>query len=154
MSQPTQPEVFVQKEGEGSKADGEKLDRFDLLPWDIIMEVAELYGIGTRKYDDRDWEKGMSWGRLIRAAMSHFAKFMMRRKYDPVDGQRHIISFIWCGIALAYYEKHGIGTDDRPHIPKADKVADYISKLPMTQKEFNDYELAQAAFVERKDAYK
>ncbi len=148
LNQRTQ-EVFVSDTKHGAtKADGEKLDRFDLLPWDIIMELAELYGIGARKYDDRNWEKGMSWGRLIRALFSHMAKFLLRRKYDPVDGQRHIISVIWCGVALAYYEKHEIGTDDRAHVPKAvlELAETYVSSPPMTKKEITDYELAQAEY--------
>ena len=146
-------EVFVDDVKGATKADGEKLDRFDLLPWDIIMEVAELYGIGARKYDDRNWEKGMSWGRLIRALFSHMAKFLLRRKYDPVDGQRHIISVIWCGIALAYYEKHELGTDDRAKVPKAlDGLVHSLTgvNLPMTQKEISDYERSQAAYNEGK----
>ena len=112
---------------QGKKHDKEKLDRFDLippdilleltkicdLPPDIIKELAELYGLGAKKYDDRNWQNGFKWGRVIRALHSHLAKWQIGEKYDKEDGQRHLISVIWCAIALAWFEKHNIGEDDR-----------------------------------------
>lgn len=97
----------------GKKNDQGKLARFDLIPADITWEIAELYGIGAKKYEDNNWRKGMNWGRLIRALESHLTKFKCGQMYDVEDGQRHIISVAWCAIALAWYEMHGIGNDDR-----------------------------------------
>lgn len=98
---------------QGTKHDKEKLDRFDLIPPDILLELAELYGMGAKKYDDRNWQKGFKWGRVIRALMSHLTLWLMGEKCDKEDGQRHLISVIWCAIALAWFEKHNIGEDDR-----------------------------------------
>lgn len=98
---------------QGTKHDKEKLDRFDLIPPDILLELAELYGMGAKKYDDRNWQKGFKWGRVVRALMSHLVRWLMGEKYDKEDGQRHLISVIWCAIALAWFEKHNIGEDDR-----------------------------------------
>lgn len=97
----------------GIKHDNEKLDRFDLIPPDILLELAELYGLGAKKYDDRNWQKGFKWGRVIRALKSHLTRWEIGEKYDKEDGQRHLISVIWCAFALAWFEKHNIGEDDR-----------------------------------------
>ena len=99
----------------GTKHDKEKLDRFDLIPPDILLELAELYGMGAKKYDDRNWQKGFKWGRVVRALLSHLTRWLMGEKHDKEDGQRHLISVIWCAIALAWFEKHNIGEDDRWH---------------------------------------
>lgn len=100
---------------DGTKHDKEKLDRFDLIPPDILLELAELYGLGAKKYDDRNWQKGFKWGRVVRALLSHLMRWLAGEKYDREDGQRHLISVIWCAIALAWFEKHNIGEDDRWH---------------------------------------
>lgn len=115
MSDSQALEMFGGPIEEGTKHDKEKLDRFDLIPPDILLELAELYGMGAKKYDDRNWQKGMKWGRVVRALLSHLTLWLMGEKYDKKDGQRHLISVIWNGITLAWYEKHNIGEDDRWH---------------------------------------
>jgi hypothetical protein len=70
-----------------------------------ILEVGEVYAIGARKYAARNWEKGMDFGRLFSAGMRHLLKLMyLGEKTDPVDGQHHISSVIWCAVALHHFE--------------------------------------------------
>jgi hypothetical protein len=36
---------------------GSKPERFDLLPWPALEEVARVYAFGATKYDDHNWHK-------------------------------------------------------------------------------------------------
>jgi|TARA_R110000744_G_scaffold155563_2_gene270904 hypothetical protein len=106
--------------GEGTKFDkGEDKLRYDLIPVYPLAELARVYTIGAKKYDDRNWEKGLHWGRVFRALCSHAWKWWGGEKYDSEDGQHHLASVAWCALALIEYERTSKGTDDREiHIDK------------------------------------
>lgn len=87
--------------------------RFDLFPPEAMFATAEVFEIGSHKYDDRNWELGMSWGRVFGAMMRHAWKFWMGERYDKEDGQEHLASVIWCAMVLLTYEHRKLGTDDR-----------------------------------------
>ena len=96
----------------GRKDDTGKL-RFDLLPVFPLLKIAEVYTIGAKKYADRNWEKGMAWGRIFAAMMRHAWKWWGGEKTDPMDGQHHLASVAWCAMALMEYEEKQKGEDDR-----------------------------------------
>ena len=98
---------------EGRKDDTGKL-RFDLLPVRPLEEVARVYTIGAAKYADRNWEHGLSWGRVFAAMMRHAWAFWRRERTDAVDGQHHLASVVWCAMALMEYERTHPELDDRP----------------------------------------
>lgn len=98
---------------EGTKHDEGKL-RWDLLPVRPLEEVVKVYTIGAKKYEDRNWEKGLRWGRVFRALMSHAWKWWRGEKYDQEDGQHHLASVAWCALALMEYEETHPELDDRP----------------------------------------
>lgn len=97
---------------EGRKDDKEKI-RMDLLPPEFIEAVAVILTFGANKYEDRNWEKGMSWGRVFGALMRHLWKWWGGEDKDPETGYSHL----WhaaCNIAfLVAYENRKIGVDDR-----------------------------------------
>lgn len=97
---------------EGTKFDVGK-PRYDLIPSEPLEALANLYGIGAKKYAERNWEKGMTWGRVFRALCSHTWKWWRGETYDKEDGQHHLIAVAWCAFALYTYEMRKIGTDDR-----------------------------------------
>jgi len=88
--------------------------RFDLIPPEPLWALADLYTKGAEKYEDRNWEKGMRWGRVFAALMRHAWKWWSGEEYDPEDGQHHLISVAWCAFALYTYFIRKIGEDDRP----------------------------------------
>lgn len=105
-------------------AKGSKLARFDLLPWDALWQVAEMFGRGARKYADRNWEKGYSWGLSHAALGRHFAAYMMGEDYDahlptcPADCVEHteglhIVAVAWHALVLVAFKLRGRGTDSR-----------------------------------------
>lgn len=97
---------------EGRKNDNEKF-RYDLIPPGPLNLVAEVYTIGARKYDDRNWEKGIKWGRIFAAMMRHAWAFWRGEQLDPVDGQHHLASVVWCAFALMEYETTHPELDNR-----------------------------------------
>lgn len=97
---------------EGKKFDAGKL-RFDLLPVEPLRKVAEVYTIGAKKYDDRNWEKGLQWGRVFAAMQRHAWSWWNREQKDAVDGQHHLASVVWCALALMEYEQTHPELDDR-----------------------------------------
>lgn len=78
------------------------------------MELARVYTIGAAKYADRNWEKGIQYGRIFAALMRHAWKWWNGEQCDPVDGQHHLSSVAWCAFALMEYEKTHPEKDDRP----------------------------------------
>jgi hypothetical protein len=103
---------------EGVKDDSQKLDRYDLIPPEALAALAELYGRGAKKYADRNWEMGITFGRVFRAMMSHAWKWWRGEEFDPQDGQHHLDSVAWCAFALRTYVARGMTQfDDRHVIP-------------------------------------
>lgn len=100
---------------EGRKDDQDKL-RYDLIPVRPLAEVARVYTIGAKKYDDNNWRKGLKWGRVFAAMMRHAWAWMRGERFDPVDGQHHLASVCWCALALMEYEDTHPELDDRADI--------------------------------------
>lgn len=96
----------------GHKNDADKL-RYDLLPPGPLSQLAEVYTKGAAKYEDRNWEKGLAWGRVFAAMMRHAWAFWRGESHDPEDGQHHLASVAWCAFALMEYEKTHPELDDR-----------------------------------------
>lgn len=102
----------------GRKDDTGKL-RFDLFPVKALEAVASVYTMGAAKYADRNWETGIKYGRVFAALMRHAWKWWRGETYDEVDGQHHLSSVVWCGLALLHYDLHQRykDFDDRPGGP-------------------------------------
>ncbi len=101
-------------------AKGQKRARFDLLPWEELWDVAELYGIGATKYAEHNWRKGYKWGLSMQALHRHLAQFWNGESLDPETKCHHLTSVIFHALAMLYFEKHFPELDDRPKsAPKA-----------------------------------
>ena len=64
---------------------GQKLARFDLIPPIPLERLAEQYGRGARKYEERNWERGYNWSLSYAAAMRHLNAFWAGEDYDDDD---------------------------------------------------------------------
>ena len=97
----------------GKKWDKGKL-RYDLLPADSLEELAKVYTVGADKYSDRNWERGMSWGRVFGAIMRHAWAFWRGEENDPETGINHMAHAAWNCFALIAYSKRDMREfDDR-----------------------------------------
>jgi hypothetical protein len=98
---------------QGRKDDAGRL-RFDLIPAYQLQELARVYTIGAAKYADRNWEKGIAYGRVYAAMLRHAIAWWRGERDDPDDGQHHLAAVAWCALALIELERTHTELDDRP----------------------------------------
>ena len=98
---------------EGQKFDSNKL-RYELLPPELLEEVARVLTFGAHKYSTRNWELGMAWSRPFAALMRHMWAWWRGEDKDPETGYSHLSHAACCIAFLVSYEARNVGTDDRP----------------------------------------
>ncbi len=111
----------LQKNGNFQILSGIKYDqdkpRYALLPWDALEEVAKTMTYGASKYEERNWERGMSWDRPFSAAMRHLVAFWQKGEdIDPESGCCHLACAACNILFLLAYHLRGIGKDNRPKV--------------------------------------
>lgn len=97
---------------EGRKDDGGKA-RYDLIPPELLEATAAVLTFGAAKYGERNWEKGMNWGRPFAALMRHMWAWWRGEKADPETGMSHLWHASCCIAFLIAFEQRKIGGDDR-----------------------------------------
>lgn len=95
-------------------AKGQKLARFDLLPADALRQVAEHYGKGAAKYEDRNWERGYDWSLSFSAMQRHAWQWWNGEDVDEETGSSHLAAVIFHALALLTFDKTHPELDDRP----------------------------------------
>lgn len=84
LGKPSEP---PKSEGNDAKWDGGKLE-LDLVPLQIVSDIAEVRMYGTRKYGDpENWRK-VELRRYVNAMLRHMVEFV--RDYDSVDKESGI----------------------------------------------------------------
>lgn len=89
--------------------------RYDLVEPVAHEEMVKVLTMGAEKYEDRNWEKGMSWSDVIASLKRHVAAIEKREDYDKESGLLHA-AHVACNahFLTAYYRIYPQG-DDRPH---------------------------------------
>jgi hypothetical protein len=113
--------------------------RFDLVPPEFELAVAEHYRRGGMKYLPRNWERGMSWMACAASLRRHYNAWMLGEDYDPETGSHHMIGVAWNAIALFVYFVRGIGADDRV---KAARKNDLFLPVPAALQALEDKKVA------------
>lgn len=103
---------MTEADGGGLRFDDGK-PRYDLIPPEAIEELARVYTVGAKKYAPRNWERGMSWGRVFGSLMRHCWKFWRGEAIDEETGCHHMALAAWNCFALFTYDRRQIGEDDR-----------------------------------------
>lgn len=106
----------------GAKFDDNKV-RLDLVPPELIFAVGDILTFGAKKYADRNWERGMDWGRVFGALMRHLWKWwggalpttenFLFGNLDDETGKSHLWHAACCIAFLIAYESRGVGNDTR-----------------------------------------
>lgn len=101
-----------QSQNSARRDDASKL-RMDLIPPEILTGFSRAATYGVAKYDARNCEKGMAWGRAFGSAMRHLWKFWSGETHDQESGIHHLDMAFWNVGMLLVYVKRKIGEDDR-----------------------------------------
>lgn len=97
----------------GTKQDADKL-RYDLVPPDALEEITKVLTFGATKYAARNWENGISWGRVFGALMRHTWAWWRGHDKDEETGLSHMAHAGACVFFLLSYELRGMSSfDDR-----------------------------------------
>jgi hypothetical protein len=102
----------MQNKNEGVKYDKDKL-RLDLIPPEAIIAIGSVLTFGAKKYNPRNWEKGMDWGRVYAALQRHLTAWQAGETNDEESGMPHLWHAACCIVFLLTYEQRGIGEDTR-----------------------------------------
>jgi len=97
----------------GTKYDQGK-DPWHLVPTDAVRAIVKVLAFGASKYEERNWEKGMSWSRVYAALLRHLLAWYEGENKDPETGYSHLAHAGCCILFLLAYELRGVGADDRP----------------------------------------
>lgn len=85
--------------------------RYDLITPFGIDRVAKWYELGSLKYSDRNWEKGMPFSRYVDSAKRHLNKYVM-----GMEDEDHLAAAVWNLMAIMHHEELGqTELDDMPH---------------------------------------
>ena len=107
---------------EAKKFDAGKV-RMELIPPELLYAVGTVLTFGAEKYAARNWEQGMSWGRIFGACMRHMwswwggkgptSKSFLFGSLDEETKYSHLWHAGCCITFLIAYEEREIGEDDR-----------------------------------------
>ena len=87
---------------EGRKDDSEKL-RYDLVPPFALSEVVRVFNYGARKYEARNWERGILWMRLFAAIMRHAWAWASGETNDTETDINHMAHVACSALMLIEY---------------------------------------------------
>lgn len=88
--------------------------RMELVPPDVIEGLAQVYTKGAEKYEANNWMKGAPWQEGVGSLMRHLTTWRQGISNDSETGLNHLLHVAWNALTLYYYERHGLGEDDRP----------------------------------------
>jgi len=89
--------------------------RFDLIPAQVLKDVAEVFTYRAEKYGDRNYKegKGLAYGRLFAGCNRHIWAWWNGEERDPETNKIHLIHAICCLMMLLDLIYSGKGIDDR-----------------------------------------
>lgn len=93
---------------------GVKVFRYDLIPAHPLKMLAKLYGIGSAKYSERNWERGYEWSKSFAALNRHLWAWWGGERYDPETNIPHLTCVAWHAFALSEFSIAHPEFDDRP----------------------------------------
>ena len=85
----------------------------DLVPPSAIFGMAKVLEAGAKKYEARNWERGMKWTTVYASLMRHLLKWMNGEDVDPESGCSHMEHVLCNAAFLVEYEKTCPHLDDR-----------------------------------------
>ena len=106
----------VSRETQQAKKFDDDKPRTDLVPPSAITAAAEVFAFGAKKYGDRNWEQGLSYGRLYGAILRHLLAWWAGQELDPESGLPHL-GHALCSLMMLHdtqIDPPSDSLDDRP----------------------------------------
>ncbi len=75
---------------------------YELVSPFALERIAKWYELGAKKYADRNWEKGIPFGRLIQSGLRHMIRWMQGRRDED-----HLAAVCWNVMAMMHFEETG-----------------------------------------------
>lgn len=89
--------------------------RFDLITPFGMSALADVCTFGASKYDDRNWEKGLSMTGCFASLMRHAWAWMCGQTFDDESSLHHMAHVAWNALAIVHFSMmQRIDLDDRP----------------------------------------
>ena len=60
--------------------------RLDLIPPEWFWALGDVMTQGAKKYEERNWEKGMLWSKCVGCMFRHILKWLLGKRYDEKTG--------------------------------------------------------------------
>ena len=89
---------------------------FRQLPLEALAAGAAALEYGAKKYENRNWEKGLPYQQMIDSLKRHIEDFERGRDYDSDEGGSglpHVALIMSSAMMLCASVIRGIGADDR-----------------------------------------
>lgn len=102
-------------EEQGGVKDDAAKPRADLLDAYALEQLTLVLNFGAKKYAAENWRKGISYRRLIAAAMRHLWAIMRGEDFDEETKLPHAAHLMCCAMFLIWTMKHRPDMDDRWH---------------------------------------
>lgn len=104
--------------GEGTKYDQGKV-RMDLVPWNVVREIAKVLTFGAGKYGDYNWQgldEPKDQARVFAALHRHLTAWWEGEAADEETGLSHLAHAGCCLFFLLWFELSGrpYRQDERP----------------------------------------
>lgn len=85
--------------------------RPDLISPFGLNRLAKWYELGSMKYGDRNWEKGMPFSRYTASMFRHVIQWMMGD-----ESEDHLAAVTWNALGIIHHQELGeLEWDDMPH---------------------------------------
>lgn len=99
-----------------------KPEAYHLIPWDLMDEVARVYGYGASKYTPQNWRKGYPVSLSVASAFRHLTAIARGEDIDPESGMAHYGHLVFHALAIAGILRDHPDKDDRWKPPSHDQT--------------------------------
>lgn len=97
---------------QGLKFDQEKVP-LELISAEAIMQLGAVLQFGAKKYAPWNWSRGITYTRVLGAALRHIFAYLSGESKDPETGLSHIAHAMCCCMFVLHYEKYRKEFDNR-----------------------------------------
>lgn len=89
----------------------------ELLPWELLMRVAKLYGEGASKYGANNWRRGQPQDACLGSLQRHLTKYQL-----GMTDEDHLSAVIFNALSIMNVDEYFKDNPDLYNIQINDKI--------------------------------